>query len=64
MGAIYLNDTYDEKAVAMAISALRDGNTKVLKMYTDDYVRQFASKDDFDFWVTEKKRLSATVTAA
>lgn len=64
MGAFYLDDTYDEKAVAMAISALQDGNTRILSMYTDAYVRQFASNEDFDFWIAEKKRLNAAVTTA
>ena len=64
MGAFHLDDMYDKKAVAMAISALRDGDKRVLSMYADGYVRQFASNDDFDFWIAEKKRLSTAVAAA
>lgn len=64
MSRYKLNESHDADAVSMAISSLRDGNTKVLKMYSDEYIRQYASKKDFEFWVSEKNRTLSPMAAA
>lgn len=47
----------DKRRVAAVIESLRKGNVKVLKMHSDDYIRQYASDDDYKFWLSEKKRV-------
>ena len=47
----------DKRRVAAAINSFREGNIKVLKMHSDDYIRRYASDDDFEFWESEKRRV-------
>lgn len=56
--------TLDKRVVAATIDELRTGKTIALKMYTDDYIREYASEEDYAFWVSEKKRLCSSDSAA
>lgn len=47
----------DKRRVEAVIESLRNGNTKMLKIHSDDYIRQYANDDDYKFWLSEKKRV-------
>ena len=59
-----IDDSYDAAAVDIAISALRNGDSHYLLMYSDDYIRQYANDEDYDFWISEKERMTSHASAA
>lgn len=65
-----MNDSLDVRAVSLTIEKLRNGETKYLRMYSDEYVnsdeyvKQFANDDDYAFWLSEKAKHSETKNVA
>lgn len=65
-----MNDSLDVRAVSLTIEKLRNGETKYLRMYSDEYVnsdeyvKQFANDDDYVFWLSEKAKHSETKNVA
>lgn len=55
-----MNDSLDVLAVSLTIEKIRDGESRYLRMYSDEYVRQFANDDDYAFWLSEKAKHSKT----
>ncbi len=40
------------------VENVRQGQTNWLRMVSDDYIKRYASQQDYEFWMSEKKRLS------
>ncbi len=49
-----IDDSYDNIAARLAIEALRNGDVLRLRMYSDDFIRQHVSAEDYEFWLAKK----------
>lgn len=50
-----LDGDWNYRAAAHAVESLRGGDSIVLKMYSDDYMKEYLSKDDYEYWLSEKR---------
>lgn len=51
----WLDSCLEKKYVEAAISSVKDGSKKHFIMYADDFIREFASDEDYSFWLKMKK---------
>ena len=51
-----LADNYDYIAADNAINALKRGDKKWLKIYEDEYIKEYASQEDYEYWMQEQAK--------
>lgn len=51
-----LADNYRYIAADNAINALKQGDKKWLDVHEDEYIKEYASQEDYEYWMQEQAK--------